>query len=161
MEFYKTITHHPRYEISNHGNIRNKETGQQLKPTIHNRKGRRNPTEYLRIELREPRKKYLIHRLVAEAFIKNPNHLPQINHKDEDGTNNTATNLEWCNTIYNCTYSQGVPVKQMTLQGKVIKIFESISQAGRMTKSDFRLIHAVCNGKRKTHNNYKWEYAAL
>lgn len=50
-------------------------------------------------------KKYSIHRLVAENFILNSNNLPIINHKDEDKTNNIASNLEWCDYSYNNTYN--------------------------------------------------------
>lgn len=49
-------------------------------------------------------KTYKIHQLVAKAFIPNPNDLPEINHIDEDKTNNRADNLEWCTTKYNLTY---------------------------------------------------------
>lgn len=159
MEIFVKISHHPNYEISNYGNVRNFETGRLLKPTTHQRKGRNNPTIYLRIELKKPRKKYLIHRLVAEKFIPNPNNHAQINHKDENGLNNCTDNLEWCNNVYNCAYSQGRPVNQLSPAGTFINTFGSISQAGRNTDSDYRLIHAVCNNKRKTHNNYKWQYA--
>ena len=159
MEIFVKISHHPIYEISNYGNVRNSETGQLLKPTLHQRKGRNNPTTYLRIELKRPRKKYMVHRLIAEAFIPNPYRYDQINHKDENGLNNCPDNLEWCNNVYNCTYSQGKQVKQLTLSGELISTFDSISQADRITGSDFRLISAVCLGKRKTHNNFKWQYA--
>lgn len=47
---------------------------------------------------------YKLHRLVAQAFIPNPNRLPEINHIDEDKTNNCADNLEWCNSKYNKNY---------------------------------------------------------
>jgi hypothetical protein len=49
-------------------------------------------------------KRKYVHRLVAEAFIPNPNSLPIINHKDEDGTNNKVDNLEWCTNQYNVNY---------------------------------------------------------
>lgn len=50
------------------------------------------------------RKIFLVHRLVAMVFIKNPNNYPCINHKDENKLNNLANNLEWCTHRYNCNY---------------------------------------------------------
>lgn len=61
---------------------------------------------YLRVQLHKDgvRKKLLIHRLVAEAFIPNPLNLPEVNHKDEDKTDNRVENLEFCDRTYNINY---------------------------------------------------------
>lgn len=49
-------------------------------------------------------KRFMVHRLVARAFVENPNNLPYVNHKDEDKSNNAACNLEWCDQRYNINY---------------------------------------------------------
>lgn len=96
------------YEVSNLGNVRSVDRiaddgyprkGKILKP-------RKLPTGYLRVHLSEhgKNKDYYIHRLVAIAFIPNPDNLPQINHKSEIKTDNRVENLEWCDTKYNCNY---------------------------------------------------------
>ena len=66
-------------------------------------------------------KKYKVHRLIALAFIPNPNNLPYVNHKDENKTNNHVSNLEWCTAKYNVNYgtrnerhSKKVKGKQLT-----------------------------------------------
>ena len=56
--------------------------------------------------IRQKGKKYLVHRLVAQTYIENPNNLPVVNHKDECKTNNNADNLEWCTVQYNTLYSK-------------------------------------------------------
>ena len=85
------------YEVSNLGRVRR--NGRILKPLKH-RDG------YLKIDLNKQgiRKGVYIHRLVGLAFIPNPDNLPCINHKDEDKTNNTVKNLEWCTREYNNNY---------------------------------------------------------
>ena len=65
-----------------------------------------NSKGYMRCQLsyNNDKKFYLVHRLVAEAFIPKVNGLPEINHKDEDKTNNSVDNLEWCDRKYNNNY---------------------------------------------------------
>ena len=155
-ESFRIIKTNPGYEISNHGRVRNRTTGKLMKPTHHCRF--MDKVVYLRVELKNPRKKYLVHRLVAMEFLENPNRYNIINHKDENGFNNNVENLEWCTNKYNCTYSQGVPVHQFSVDGDFINSFESMSIAGEKTGSSFKLISAVCIGKRHTHNGYIWRH---
>lgn len=81
------------YEVSSLGRVRNKK-GETLKQGIK----RTNGTCYKTVSLWKDGSYYrkYIHRMIAEAFIPNPDNLPMINHKDEDGTNNFIDNLEWC-----------------------------------------------------------------
>lgn len=141
------------YQISNLGNIKNIRTGKLLKPGD-------GPGGYLLVDLykNKERKSWRIHRLVAKAFIPNPQNLPQINHKDEVRTNNTVDNLEWCSAQYNMEYSQGISVLQFDKKGNLIKEWGSINKAGRENNIIPQHIWRVCQGKRKSAGGYIWKY---
>lgn len=118
-EIWKTIKNFDWFEISNYGRVRSKDRiftdsynrtyykkGQLLKLKEQKREN------YIQIMVAFMYKgKYyrkIVSRLVAEAFIPNPNNLPQVNHKDEDSTNNYFENLEWCTAKYNINYGNTI-----------------------------------------------------
>lgn len=133
------------YDISKDGVVTNLKTGRIMKP-LHNHRG------YLGVELDQ--KFYFIHRLVAEAFIPNPNNYPQVNHINENKTDNRVENLEWCNNQYNVIYSQGISVKCV----ETGKVYKCITDAARdlNSKSAISKIAMVVKGKRKTCCGYHW-----
>lgn len=90
-------------------------------------------------------KSFSIHRLVADAFIPNPDGLPEVNHKDENPLNNRADNLEWCTHQYNIDYSKSRSVAQIT-NGKVIAVYKSIADAGRRSGVKRTSINNVLTG---------------
>lgn len=105
-----------------------------------------------------------IHRLVAKAFIPNPNDLPQINHLDEDKTNNRVENLEWTTTKENLAYGTRVQRsadshKKPVYCVELDKVFDSAAQAGRELQLTSSNITACCKGKKlKTCGGYHWRY---
>ena len=102
------------YEVSSLGRVRNKK-GETLKQRIK----RTNGTCYKSVDLWKDGRYYkkYIHRLVAEVFIPNPEGLPFVNHKDEDGTNNFIDNLEWCTREYNVNYGTAKERRAKKIRG--------------------------------------------
>lgn len=180
-EIWKTIKGiGGKYSVSNLGNVKRNEHQTIVKPTnsVVSYKERLlkpyvDSTGYSVVSLQiaeglTVRKK--IHRLVAEAFVDNPHNYPIVNHKDEDKTNNCVDNLEWCDSKYNANYGNrnkkisnrnSIRVAQYTMDGKLIKIWDSMSQAaasfGAKTTT---YIRRVCTNQfgRHSYKGYVWKY---
>lgn len=129
-------------------------------------------------------KKYQVHRLVAIAFIPNPNNLPIINHKDEDSSNNNVDNLEWCTQEYNVNYGtrneragkkarkqmtgkkgkehpRAKPILMYDREGNFIRKFDCIVDASEYFGKDryCNCISMCLRGKNKTAYGYVFKYA--
>jgi hypothetical protein len=125
MEIWKKIEGYENYSVSTYGRVRNKR-GKELSPI------NINGYNYVSLVNGNIYKKCRIHRLVAQAFIPNPNNYPVVNHKDEDKSNNHIDNLEWCTIEYNTNYGS-CPSKIASKHKKSVIVdnmeFESIGAA--------------------------------
>lgn len=166
MEEWKKIKGYDNYLVSNEGRVKSLQNNKEkiLKPVSYK-------DGYLHVILCKNGKvkNFLIHRLVAQAFIPNPDNLPQVNHKDEDKTNNSVSNLEWCTAKYNLNYgSHNEKVKQSNINNtklsKKVKcietcvVYKSIIEVERITGINRGNICQACKGKRKTAGKYHWKY---
>ena len=164
MEIWKDIKgYEGLYKVSSEGRIKSLNYNHTCKEQI--LKPGSNKKGYLRVVLckKGKFKTFLIHRLVSASFIPNPDNLPEVNHKDEDKTNNNVSNLEWCNRKYNSNY--GTRTERMAIsQGKKVLcveeniIYNSTCEASRITGIIQGSISMACNGKRKTAGKYHWQY---
>ena len=111
-EWRSVIGYEGLYEVSNTGQVRSFDRYVKYSNgRIHLHKGKvlspiKDKDGYLQVNLCNNGKihQIKIHRLVAQAFLLNPDNLPQVNHLDEDKTNNSVDNLEWCTVKYNNNY---------------------------------------------------------
>ena len=126
-EMIKEVTGFPKYLIDTNGNIYNKRTNKKLKISDN---GRGYKKVVLYTEEGKMVNKY-IHRLVAETFIDNPNNLSEVNHIDEDKSNNCVDNLEWCDRKYNNIYGEKPRVNK--LMGKFLSYFQIKDELGKIT----------------------------
>lgn len=134
---------------------------------------------------------FFVHRLVALAFLSNPNHLPDINHKDENPSNNCVDNLEWCTEKYNMNYGTAIerrkasfvrndsfkkanatkvrnnsrgaekPVEGVTKDGSISVSYNSICEAARDTGISKGNIGECCRGIRLSAGGYYWNYKTV
>lgn len=113
------------------------------------------------------RKSARVHRLVAEAFIPNPNNYPYINHKDENPANNCVENLEWCTAKYNINYGTcqqrkasklQIPILMFDIDGNLLETFNSITDAETELRYNHECISRCCSGKIISYKNCIWLY---
>ena len=185
MEYWKPIKGHPNYEVSNLGNVRSLNWHNER--IVKNLYLKRHNKGYLQVELTDGKTKrmYLVHRLVAQAFLPNPNRLPQVNHIDENKANNSVSNLEWCTgsqnmRAYYLNHPESVlslsgpsqrgrkgtkndlrntfPIKQLDLNGNLIKVWAYAIDIRHAHNYNATSVWECCEGKRRTAYGYKWQY---
>ena len=152
------------YDVSDQGRVKSIGYGDDriLRPG-------RNGRGYLKVGLYKngERKCYDIHRIVAQAFIPNPQNLPEVNHKDENKTNNSVQNLEWCSSKYNANFGTRTqrisiklskPVLQYTKSGKLVREWKSTHDVERNLGYFHNSISNCCNGKLKYAYNFIWKF---
>lgn len=125
----------------------------------------KNNVGYLVVNLKKDGKSYkkLVHRVVAEAYIENPDNLPQVNHKDENKENNCLTNLEWCTAKYNMNYGTCVEriVEKNSRPIRCIEtgeVFQSLRDCERKTGLSEGNISKVLSGKAKQTCGFTFEF---
>jgi len=120
---------------------------------------------------KQGRKNFYIHRLVAEAFLSNPNSYCEINHIDENKCNNVIENLEWCTRSYNLTYGNRINnfvkncqnnksskrIVQLDTDNNIIKVWPSINELKRNGFVISNII-ACLKGRQLTSKGFKWKY---
>lgn len=166
-EIWKSHPDIPEIEVSTLGRVRTLDRMVYGKNRTYLKKGhvlnQYDARGYLQVSIKVDGKwnKKYIHRLVAQAFIDNPEKLPEINHKDCDITNNNVNNLEWCSRSYNIQYREkfgealGHPVFAINLDTNEVSHFRSQNEASRVLGLHQQNINAVIKGRIK-HNGGYW-----
>lgn len=150
------------YRVSNFGRVYSLIRNKYLKP-------RKDKDGYLDVILSKEgeHKTFKIHRLVAIAFIPNPNNLPFINHKGEIKNKNFVWQLEWCTSKYNANYGTRLErlskhfskkVLQYDLNNNFIKEWDSLISIEKTLNISASNISKCCLNKKYTAYGYIWKY---
>ena len=171
QEIWKDIKNYEGYyQASNFGKIRSIDRKIASGNKTKNLKGKilkasKNNKGYLQINLcvNNIRNKCLVHRLIAQTFMPNPNQLECINHKDENKANNHIENLEWCDYTYNNNYGT-FKSRVSSSKSKSVKcvelslIFKSQLEASKYFNIKSSAISRCCKNKNRTAGGYHWEF---
>lgn len=177
MEIWRPVKgYEGLYEVSNKGRIRSldriaifkdgrsrKYYGKVLEIKTVNNSG------YLTVGLHNngKQKTLLVHRVVAEAFIDNPNRYPEVNHIDQDKLNNRIENLEWCTHIKNVNHGDEIErgaakqrrnFRQLDMDGNLIRVWSGFKKMERETGFQRKSVYDCCIGKRDSYKGFRWEY---
>ena len=188
IEIWKTVVYDGEiyeglYKVSNLGKILSLNYKNTGKPDLMNPST--STDGYLKVNLRKNRKRKTcsVHRLVAETFLPNPENKPQVNHKDEDKTNNFVflnedgtvnkkkSNLEWKSPKDNCNHGtrneriakantngkKSKKVLQLSLSGELIREWESTNECGRNGFNQ-SAVAKCCRGEKPQYKGFKWCY---
>lgn len=141
-----------------HGYREQHRRGKLLKKGRRGRKGQPQYEFVVLVDANGESHKEAVHRLVAKAFIQNPDGFPEVNHIDEDSLNNCVENLEWCSRQYNIEYSKAKPVVQYNKEHIAVAQYRSIAYASKMTGISRTAINNVLRGWSNAAGGYYWEY---
>ena len=151
------------YAVTSCGKVWSYKTKRFLKPKI-------GAGGYLVVSLckNNIKESRLVHRLVAETYIDNPNNMPQVSHIDENNTHNWVSNLEWADAKINCNMPEHIKRKSKAHMNNVNskevlcvetgEIFPSLSEAGRKYNSSPQCIYSACKNGYKSAGGYHWQY---
>lgn len=168
------------YEVSNKGNVRS--LGRVVRDSIGRvrnikprtmspsvkKSGGRDDIGYLEVRLtidKHNKRNFLVHRLVAESFLENPDNKPTVNHKDGDKHNNNLDNLEWATYSENNFHAYDTGLKgdnrvvvRLDEDDSIVGIYKSMHEADRQTGVDYRRIHKLCNSYDNFDGEFYWDY---
>lgn len=142
------------YEVSKNGEVYSRLSGKVMTP-------KSNGKGYLSVELCKNGKKFTkgIHRLVAKAFIPNPENKPEVNHRDGDKSNNQLSNLEWNTSAENIAHacSNGLRVSRKVRIIETGEVFNTVAECARYLDISRSHIYECMDGKIKSYKNFHFE----